>query len=248
MTNSYPGLPASSTCSHVSLGLKSIGPFRVDNIVSRLCPLSATLGYDTTVLEHRRNKVTMPRRCIAYQAEYRLECQLEKYGLKAASRDQICEMKSCFKAGFGDSRFCKDHLSGWRDLKTELDLQQLQIRRNHFFPVLHMEWTDEPAIGSILALRNSIQAGKPPISSLRFIDLEFNTVTGRVFEINMCDAYGTMTMDYLTSHKSEPFQAVTKNRAAAERGMDRVKRNSVDRHYCTQGPMTVKQVANELRL
>jgi hypothetical protein len=59
MTSSYPGLPASSTLSHVSLGLKYIGPSRVvDNMVSRLYSLSATRGFDTTILERRGHKVT----------------------------------------------------------------------------------------------------------------------------------------------------------------------------------------------
>ncbi|RYP44014.1 hypothetical protein DL768_009484 [Monosporascus sp. mg162] len=244
-------LNVSANRSHRSLGLKCMGPSRVvDNIVSRLCPLSATLGYDTTVLKIRRasKKTTMPHRCIACQAEYLLECQLEKYNLKATSRDQTCERKKCFEAGFGGSRFCKDHLSGWTCSQVETDPQQLQMLQNHLFPALRVVWTDEPAMGSVPVLIESIQAGKSPVSALRFIDLEYNSSTRRVFEIGMCDANGTVTMDCLTLYGSGAFQAVTEGRTVVDTRMDHIIESSVGQHHCTHGSMTAKQVANELRL
>ncbi|UKZ80996.1 hypothetical protein TrVFT333_008763 [Trichoderma virens FT-333] len=111
---------------------------------------------------------------------------LEKYDLKASSHDQICEGKSCTKPGFSGSRFCKDHLSAWRDLNPlETDLPQLQKLREHVSPFLQVKWSNEPAIGKVLALMDSIGAGKSLASALRFVDLEYNIFTGRVFEIGM---------------------------------------------------------------
>lgn len=251
VTNSNPGLPASVSGLHLNLGLKCLGPSRVvDNIVSRLYPASATLGYDTTLLKFRAPSITnMPSRCIACPAEYLFECQLEKYCLKATNPDQICEKNGCFKAGFGGSRFCSAHLSGWtRTQEEDLDFQQLQMLRNHLLPALQVVWTDKPAMRSILALVNSIQAGESPVSALRFIDLEYNSSTRRVFEIGMCDANGTMTMDCLTSYGSKALHAVTKDNTVVDRRMDGIIETSVQQHHSAHGSMTAKQVADELRL
>ncbi|UKZ55226.1 hypothetical protein TrVGV298_009045 [Trichoderma virens] len=155
---------------------------------------------------------------------------LEKYDLKASSHDQICEGKSCTKPGFGGSRFCKDHLSAWRDPNPlETDLQQLQKLREHVSPFLQVKWSNEPAIGKVLGLMDSIGAGKSPASALRFVDLEYNIFTGRVFEIGIA------------------LRAIGQKSSTADCNMDRMMMNSIQAHYCTQGSRTAKQIADELR-
>lgn len=251
LTNSYPGLPASVSGPSRNLGLKCLGPSRVvDNMISRLCPASATLGYDTALLNFQRASSTtsMPSRCIACQAEYLLECQLEKYGLKASNPDQICEKKGCFRAEFGGSKFCKAHLSGWTPTQEDMELQQLQMLRNHLSPALQVVWSDKPAMGSILALADSIRAGESQLSALRFIDLEYNSSTRRVFQIGMCDANGTITMDCLTSYGSKALDAINNDKTVVERRMDGIIETSVQQHHCAHGSMTARQVADELRL
>ncbi|RYC53892.1 hypothetical protein CHU98_g12317 [Xylaria longipes] len=84
--------------------------------------------------------------------------------------------KSCFKAGFGGSIFCKYHLSKWKDQTSpDSELPPLQILRKHLSSFLQVKWTDEPAMGNVLALMDSIYTGKMPTSALSFIDLEFNS-------------------------------------------------------------------------
>lgn len=181
LTNSNPGLPASVSGPPRNLGLKCLGPSRVvDNMISRLCPASATLGYDTALLKFQRasSTTTMTSRCITCQAEYLLECQLEKYGFKASNPDQICEKKECFRAEFGGSRFCKAHLSGWTQTQEDTELQQLQMLRNHISPALQVVWSDKPAMGSILALADSIRAGESQVSALRLSTLSITSLRG----------------------------------------------------------------------
>jgi hypothetical protein len=84
--------------------------------------------------------------------------------------------------------------------------------------------------------------------ALRFIDLEYNSSTRRVFEIGMCNANGTMTMDCLTSYGSKALHAVTKDNTVVERRMDAIVETSVKQHHCAHGSITAKQVADELRL
>lgn len=190
----------------------------------------------------------MRTRCISCQTEFDLSNALEKYDLKASSHDQICENKRCTKPGFGGSRFCKDHLSAWRDPNPlETDRPQLQKLREHVSPFLQVKWSDEPAMGKVLALMDSIGAGKSPVSALRFVDLEYNIFTGRVFEIGMCDAYGTKTMDCRTLYGSKALRAISQKSSTADCNMDRMMMKSVQAHHCTQGPKTAKQIADELR-
>ncbi|KAI5863071.1 hypothetical protein GGS23DRAFT_596840 [Durotheca rogersii] len=101
---------------------------------------------------------------------------------------------------------------------------------------------------SILALVDSIQAEESPVSALRFIDLEYNSSTRRVFEIGMCDANGTVTMDCLTSYGSKALHAVTNDDTVVERRIDGIIETSVKQHHCAHGSITAKQVADELRL
>lgn len=112
--------------------------------------------------------------------------------------------------------------------------------RNHLLPALQVVWTDKPAMRSVLALVDSIQAGESPVSALRFIDLEYSSSTRRVFEIGMCDANGTMTMDCLTSYGSKALHAVTKDNTVVKRRMDGIIETSVKQHHCAHGSMTAK--------
>ncbi len=195
-------------------------------MLTRLCPSSATLGCDSTALRRMKKKLYLLKRCLACQAEFDLECVLKKYDLEATSHDQICEKKSCFKAGFGGSIFCKYHLSKWKDQTSpDSELPPLQILRKHLSSFLQVKWTDEPAMGNVLALMDSIYTGKMPTSALSFIDLEFNSHTGKVLEIGMCDAHGKMTMDCWTLYGAEAFEAIARNGAKADRVGDRVLKN-----------------------
>ncbi|KAF5603961.1 Threonyl alanyl tRNA synthetase SAD [Fusarium pseudocircinatum] len=102
-------------------------------------------------------------------------------------------------------------------------------------------------MGKVLALMDSIKAGKSPASALGFVDLEYNIFTGRVFEIGMCDTYGTKTMDCRTLYGSEALRAISQTSSTADLNMDRMIMSSVKAHYCTQGSRTAKQVADELK-
>ncbi|KAM5371634.1 hypothetical protein ACJZ2D_007914 [Fusarium nematophilum] len=114
-------------------------------------------------------------------------------------------------------------------------------------PFLQVKWSDEPAMGKVLALMNSIGAGKSPASALRFVDLEYNIFTGRVFEIGMCNAYGTEIMDCQTLYGSEALRAIGQKSSTADCNMDRMMMKSIQAHYCTQGSRTAKQIADEPR-
>ena len=249
MTDLQPEYPDFSTRSLAHLGLNCIGPCRVvDNMISRLCPASATLSLKTTALRRSEGGLHMRTRCISCQTEFDLSNALEKYDLKACSHHQICENACCTKPGFGGSRLCKDHLSAWRDPNPlETDFPQLQNLREHVSPFLQLKWSDEPAMGKVLALMDSIRAGKSPASALRFVDLEYNIFTGRVFEIGMCDTDGTKTMDCRTLYGSEALRAISQTSSTADLNMDRMIMSSVQAHYCTQGSRTAKQVADELK-
>ena len=75
--------------------------------------------------------------------------------------------------------------------------------RNHPLPALRIAWTNGngPVMGSVVAFIVSTQAGKSPISALRFVDLEYSSSRRRAFEIGMCDANGTMTFHCLTTSR-----------------------------------------------
>jgi hypothetical protein len=96
MTDLQLEYPDFSTRSLAHLGLNCMGPCRVvDNMISRLCPSSATLSFETTALRRGEGGLYMRTRCISCQTEFDLSNALEKYDLKAGSHDQICENKRC---------------------------------------------------------------------------------------------------------------------------------------------------------
>jgi hypothetical protein len=173
MTDLQPEYPDFSTRSLAHMGLNCIGPCRVgDNMISRFCPASATLSLKTTALRRSEGRLHMRTRCISCQTEFDPSNALDKYDLKANSHHQICDNACCTKPGFGGSRLCKDHLSAWRDPNPlETDFPQLQNLREHVSPLLQLKWSDEPAMGKVLALMDSIRAEKSPASALRFVDL-----------------------------------------------------------------------------
>lgn len=120
--------------------------------------------------------------------------------------------------------------------------------QNHFLPVLQVVWTDKLAMRSILALVDSMQAGKLPGSALGCIDLEYNSSNRRVFEIGMCDVNETPTIDCLTSYGLKALHVVIKDNTIVERRMDSIIERCVQQHHSAHGSMTAKQVADEFRL
>ena len=104
--------------------------------------------------------------------------------------------------------------------------------RNHLLPALQVVSTGKPAMRSILTLVDSIQAGKSPALTLRFIDLEYNSANRRVFEIGMCGVNGTPTMDCLTLYGSKNLHAVIKDNTVVERRMDDINESCVKQTHC----------------
>ncbi|KAG6368511.1 hypothetical protein INS49_002721 [Diaporthe citri] len=244
----YPGF---SIRSLAHLGLNCIGPCRVvDNIISRLCPSSATLSFETTALRRGEGGPYMRTRCISCQTEFDLSNALEKYDLKSSSHDQICENKRCTKPGFGGSRFCKDHLSALHGATQTLVKQTSRNFKNYESMSLRFCKSSGPTNlpwGKSLHSWTPLGPGKSPVSALRFVDLEYNIFTGRVFEIGMYDAYGTKTMDCRTLYGSKALRAIIQKSSTADCNMDRMMMKSVQAHHSTQGSKTAKQIADELR-
>lgn len=73
------------------------------------------------------------------------------------------------------------------------------------------------------------------------------TFSRGVFELGMCDAYGTKTMDCRTLYRSEALRAISQTNSTVDCNMDRMMMSSVQAHYCTQGSRTAKQAADEPR-
>jgi hypothetical protein len=107
-----------------------------------------------------------------------------------------------------------------------------------------VKWSDEPAMGNVLALMNFIGAGNSPASALRFVDLECKICTGRLLEIGMCEAYGTKTMDCRASYETEALRAIGQRSSTADCNLDRMMMKLVQAHHCTPRSRTAKQIAD----
>ncbi|KAI1248040.1 hypothetical protein MGN70_010288 [Eutypa lata] len=84
-------------------------------------------------------------------------------------------------------------------------------------------------------------------SRLRFLDLEFNTSTKRIFEIGMCDAKGDLTLDYRTRYQPEVLAIINRGRDTKNTYMDHAIDRSTKRHHCVDSRMSARQVADRLR-
>jgi hypothetical protein len=55
-----------------------------------------------------------------------------------------------------------------------------------------------PKVQEAVRIYNKILARKVLPGMLRFLDLEYNTITGRVHKVGICDAIGNVTIDCFT--------------------------------------------------
>lgn len=222
----------------------------VDYIVSKVCPHATVLSYDTAslqvnaVVDGRPRTTWLPRRCIHCQAVHVLHQHLVRYGLVADEGVGHCTQQGCIRPLFRGSRFCEEHLTKWRPSVISEDSQAFQDLGRRLRPAIEVTWKANPVMEELLGLFESIRAGETPSSHLRFLDLEFNPTSRRVFEVGMCDANGTVTMDCRTNESPTVRNAYLDPRCA---NADRIIGDSVAKHNCGHGTMTARQVADELR-
>lgn len=234
-----------ATRNNKFFGLKCAGPSPIVNkIVTTICPNGTTLDYKTAriKIEGQGQIIRLPLRCIECQTSYTFQYLIEKHMLLEESETQICSGNSCFQPSFRQSRLCQYHLSSWTASSTDHP-----DYTNLIAPALAITWVADEPVRCIFDLLLSIQAGRTDESELRFLDLEFNSSTKRVFEIGMCDFKGNITLDCRTRYQLETYIATTTGRGRADAYMDLMIERSTARHYCKDSRMSARQVADRLR-
>ncbi|KAF2962964.1 hypothetical protein GQX73_g10613 [Xylaria multiplex] len=230
---------------HEFVGLKCIGPSPIVNrIVTTVCPNGSTLDYTTAKI-----KVTGHGECFKLPIRY-FDCEvnyifhrlLKKHKLLGKAKDQICSGKNCFQPACRQSQLCKDHLLAWRGSPMEFaDYTGLRA------PALANTWVADESVRFVFDLLLSTQAGNTNGSDLRFLDLEFNPRTKRIFEIGMCDAKGDLTLDYRTRYQPETLAIINHGRDTKNTYMDHAIDRSTKGHHCVDSRMSARQVADRLR-
>jgi hypothetical protein len=234
---------------HELLELRCLGPAPVvDLMVSKVCPHSAILNYDTTQVKVRRkaNQTYLPKRCFSCQAEHTFLVGVKRYGLLAEEGDEHCSHNGCVKPLFHGTKFCEAHFYAWQPtvgLEGSEEFVELERRLKCAIAV---KWKASPEMEKVLRLFDSIRAGDTLPSKLMFLDLEFNTKTKRVYEVGMCDANGVITMDCLTKYSPDVQKSLSANPDRQNAYIDQLIQNSVRNHNCRHGRMTARQIADEL--
>jgi hypothetical protein len=177
---------------------------------------------------------------IARQTTFSIACSRitsfsEKLKTKSAQKD-------CFQPAFRQSRRCKDHLLAWRASPMEFaDYTGLRA------PALSNTWVADESVRFVFDLLLPIQAGNTDGSELRFLDLEFNSSTKRIFEIGMCDAKGDLTLDYRTRYQPETLAIINRGRDTKNTYLDHAIDRSTKGHHCVDSRMPARQVADRCR-
>jgi hypothetical protein len=227
------------------LGLKCAGPSLINNlIITTVCLTGTTLDYTITrikVLEQGK-RFRLPIRCFHCEIKYVFYCLLKKHNLLRKAQDQSCSEKSCFQPAFQQSRLYKDYLFTLRGSPIEFaDYTELRAL------TLANTWVADKSVRFVFDLLLSIQAGNTNESELRFLDLEFNTSTKRIFEIGMCNAKGDLTLDCRTRYQPETLAIINRRGDTKKSHMDGMIDRSTRRHHCVDHRMSARQVADRLR-
>jgi len=235
---------------HELLELRCVGPAPVvDLIVSKLCPHSAILNYDTTEVKVRRkaNQTYLPKRCFSCQAEHAFLVGAKRYGLLAEEGDEHCSHNGCGKPLFHGTKFCEAHFYAWQPTVGLEGSEEFVELERRLACAIAAKWKASPEMKKVLRLFDSIRAGDTLPPKLMFLDLEFNTKTRRVYQVGMCDANGVITMDCLTKYSLSAQKSSSANPDRQTAYIDRLIQNSTQNHNCRHGRMTAHQIADGLK-
>ncbi|KAJ4318914.1 hypothetical protein N0V84_006632 [Fusarium piperis] len=238
--------------NHSTFGLRCVGPDPVVGLTARArrCPTSTVINYDTANLVRQvaSSKSTgLSRRCVRCDAEFDFYAQLKKYELLAEDGARVCSRGDCAKPIFHGSQLCEQHLYEFRPEHACAGTSMRDELERLFKSAMNKKWHPQSKMHTVLRLFNSIRDGNADPSKLRFLDLEFNTKSGHVYEVGMCDANGIITMDCLTKYASTSEVVASSVLEKSTSWIDRLIRKSVQNHRCAHGWITARQVADMLR-
>jgi hypothetical protein len=160
-------------------------------MVQEPCPFQTVISLETALLWTNTGGCFRLRpRCVACGVKQRLTVLLLSKGLgpNNADEDKICDHPSCVKSRFLTTTYCTAHLLFRPNLITLTAsvaprLDQKKLRAS----IEHIQWTARPLLQEVIRRHNCIRAGKMSQGMLVCLDVEFSAISGKVFEIGVCE-------------------------------------------------------------
>jgi len=121
------------------------------------------------------------------------------------------------------------------------------VLRGYFDRALPVQWKPSVGMRRVFKLLNLCLAGQGNLSQLRFLDLEYNIETGRIYEVGMCNALRQRTMDCHTRLSPRELAMTTPPNYSFSSVIGKRHEAACQAHNCMQGSLDAHQVAKELK-
>jgi hypothetical protein len=168
---------------HKNVGLHCLGPGAVVDgmMVTKLCPRGTIIGLDTARLKWcAADGLTLVGRCLSCYTEYRFNQCIQSLGLAGADGQIVCGHGNSVKPTWCGTRLCKVHIWNAKPGNLFENRDDISILQDLLQNAASRQWIPSPKVREAVRIYDKILARKMPPGMLRFLDLEYNTVTGRV--------------------------------------------------------------------
>lgn len=208
--------------------------------MKELCPHRAVIGLNMAYLrEVGRSSATMELniRCVSCAHELRITRFLGGYGLLGDETGQ-CEIPSCFKLGWHKSKYCKEHFRYCARRNNGPHQDNAGLRQ----AFERTQWTYSLAFEKVINGKADIANGKRPGATLICLDIEFSSISRKIFELGVCEyVSGKKLVDARIEHCSDselhkPPQGKLRRIHPLEKGISTnasAKVYGLDRRKCT---------------
>jgi hypothetical protein len=219
-------------------------------MVTKLCPRDTIIGLDTARLKWcaADGLLTLVGRCLSCYTECQFNQCIQSLGLAGADGQIVCGYNNCVKPTWRGTRLCKVHIWSAKPGNLFENHDDISILQDLLQKAASRQWIPSPKVREAMRIYDKILACKMPPGMLRFLDLEYNPVTGRVHEVGMCDAMGNVTIDCFTQLSDAELERTSSSNVNYLGNMiATLHLKAIKNHQHSQATLDVHQIATQLR-
>jgi hypothetical protein len=218
-------------------------------MVTKLCPRGTIIGLDTARLKWcaKDGSFSLAGRCLSCYTECRFNECIQSLGLAGADGQIVCGHGNCVKPTWCGTRLCKVHIWNAKPGHSFENRDDISILQDLLQKAASRQWILSPKVQEAMRIYEKILAREMPPGMLRFLDLEYSPVTGRVHEVGMCDAMGNVTMDCFTQLSDAELKRTSSSNVNYLGNMiSTLHVKAITGHQHSQATKTAHQIATQL--
>lgn len=161
-----------------------------------------------------------------------------------------CAQDTCLDELWRSSRFCQKHFQERRKLA---DTKKISSVKAAYEKAVLYRWTDKDGMRKLTDLLAACAIDPTLANNVFCFDLEYNIVTGEIYEIGICNGRGEKVLDCHTGSTPREKEILLAKKGsghwygAPATFVIEAWKNVCYKHDCSDGFLTVKQVAEKMK-